>query len=203
MELRLKSYEIDLIDYCLRIVINHYKRPFDLHYKKEFFDRYSQLSIDRLITSRTTDELVDNLKGTEYYDPLKKLQDAQKVTLYDYDLALELYFSLLCGKPVKNVKKEDLELYERDCGSQIDLLNMQWILRAKKYYNMKPADIYLLIIPIHYKLSTAQIKEMVEAAGIEELQTLVSRTRYGRQYHFRKSGHGTDVFRVSASPLSD
>ena len=33
MELRLKSYEIDLIDYCLRIVINHYKRPFDLHYK--------------------------------------------------------------------------------------------------------------------------------------------------------------------------
>lgn len=27
MELRLKSYEIDLIDYCLRIVINHYKRP--------------------------------------------------------------------------------------------------------------------------------------------------------------------------------
>lgn len=42
------------------------------------------------------------------------------------------------------LKKEDLELYERNCGSQIDLLNMQWILRAKKYYNMKPADIYLL-----------------------------------------------------------
>ena len=138
MELRLKSYEIDLIDYCLRIVINHYKRPFDLHYKKEFFDRYSQLSIDRLITSRTTDELVDNLKGTEYYDPLKKLQDAQKVTLYDYDLALELYFFTTLWKARKKMlKKEDLELYERDCGSQIDLLNMQWILRAKKYYNMK------------------------------------------------------------------
>ena len=27
---------------------------------------------------------------------------------------------------------------------------------------------------------------MVEAAGIEELQTLVSQTRYGRQYHFQK-----------------
>ena len=133
MELRLKSYEIDLIDYCLRIVINHYKRPFDLHYKKEFFDRYSQLSIDRLITSRTTDELVDNLKGTEYYDPLKKLQDAQKVTLYDYDLALELYFFTTLWKARKKMlKKEDLELYERDCGSQIDLLNMQWILRAKE-----------------------------------------------------------------------
>ena len=97
---------------------------------------------------------MDNLKGTEYYDPLKKLQDAQKVTLYDYDLALELYFFTTLWKARKKMlKKEDLELYERDCGSQIDLLNMQWILRAKKYYNMKPADIYLLIIPIHYKLS--------------------------------------------------
>ena len=52
---------------------------------------------------------------------------------------------------------------------------------------MKPADIYLLIIPIHYKLSTAQIKEMVEAAGIEELQTAVSGPATGRQYHFQKN----------------
>lgn len=183
MELRLKSYEIDLIDYCLRIVINHYKRPFDLHYKKEFFDRYSQLSIDRLITSRTTDELVDNLKGTEYYDPLKKLQDAQKVTLYDYDLALELYFFTTLWKARKKMlKKEDLELYERNCGSQIDLLNMQWIYRAKKYFNMKPADIYQLILPIHYRLSTDLIKGMVEATTFEELQTLCNQTPYARRY---------------------
>ena len=42
----------------------------------------------------------------------------------------------------------------RDRGSKIDLLNIQWIYRAKKDYNMKPADIYLMLIPIHYKLST-------------------------------------------------
>ena len=58
---------MDLINYCLRIVFNHYDRPFDLDYKKEFFDRYSQLSIDKLITSTTVEELVDNLKDTEYY----------------------------------------------------------------------------------------------------------------------------------------
>ena len=66
----MKSFEINLINYCLRIVINRYKQPFDLNYKKAFFDRYSQISIEKLITSRTTDELIENLKGTEYYDPL-------------------------------------------------------------------------------------------------------------------------------------
>ena len=187
MKLILKSYEIDLINYCLRIVINHYKQPFDLNYKRAFFDRYSQISIEKLITSRTTDELVENLKDTEYYTPLRKLKDARDVTLYDYNLTLDLYYFTSTWKEQKKVlKKADLELFMRDRGSKIDLLNLQWIYRAKKYYNMKPADIYLLLIPIHYKLSTDQVKEMVEAPGLEEFENSVARTYYARHYNFRQ-----------------
>ena len=56
LKLYLKRYEVELINYCLRIVINHYQEPFDLNYKRAFFDRYSQISIEKLIHSRTTDE---------------------------------------------------------------------------------------------------------------------------------------------------
>ena len=183
----MKSYEIDLINYCLRIVINHYKQPFDLNYKRAFFDRYSQISIEKLITSRTTDELVENLKDTEYYVPLRKLKDSQNVTLYDYDLTLNLYYFTTIWKEQKKVlKKADLDLFMRDFGSRIDLLNLQWIYRAKKYYNMKPADIYLLLIPIHYKLSTDLVKELVEAPGLEEFENAVARTSYARHYNFRQ-----------------
>ena len=183
MKLVMKSYEVDLIDYCMTIVINRYKKPFDLNYKREFFDRYSQISIEKLITSHTTDELVENLKGTEYYAPLKKLKDSQDVTLYDYTLTLDLYLFTSTWKEQKKVlKKTDLELFMRDRGSQIDLLNLQWIYRAKKYYNMKPADIYLLLIPIHYKLST----DLVEAPGLEEFEAAVARTIYARHYNFRQ-----------------
>ena len=188
MKLILKSYEIDLINYCLRIVINHYKQPFDLNYKKAFFDRYSQISIEKLITSRTTDALVENLRGTEYYETLQKLKDSQNVTLYDYDLALNLYyFTSIWKEQRKILKKGDLELFMRDCGSKIDMLNMQWIYRAKKYYNMKPADIYLLLIPIHYRLSTEQVKEMVEAPGLDEFQVFVDKTIYARHYNFHQN----------------
>ena len=188
MKLVMKSYEIDLINYCFRIVINHYKQPFDLGYKQPFFDRYSQVSIGKLITSRTTDELVENLKGTEYYEPLRKLRDSQNVTLYDYDLTLNLYYFTSIWKEQKKVlKKDELELFMRDCGSKIDMLNMQWIYRVKKYYNMKPADIYLLLIPIHYKLSTEMVKEMVEAPGLTEFQAVVDRTTYARHYNFHQN----------------
>ena len=171
MKLIMKGYEIELINYCLRIVINHYKKPFDLNYKSAFFDRYSQISIGKLITARTTDELVENLKETEYYAPLKKIKDTDNVTLYDYNLALDLYYYTSTWKEQKKIlKKSDLELFMRDRGSKIDLLNIQWIYRAKKYYNMKPADIYLMLIPIHYKLSTELVKDMVEAPGVEEFE---------------------------------
>ena len=194
MKLLVKNYEIDLINYCLRIVINRYKQPFDINYKRPFFDRYSQISIEKLITSRTTDELVENLKGTEYYAPLKKLKDAQNVTLYDYNLTLDLYFYTSTWKEQKKLlKKKDLELFIHERGSKIDLLNLQWIYRAKKYYNMKPADIYLLLIPIHYKISTDQIKEMVEAPGLEEMQNAVNRTVYAKHYQFRQK---IDTFNI-------
>lgn len=185
LQLYIKRYEIDLINYCFRIVINHYAEPFDLNYKKPFFDRYSQISIEKLITSRTTDELVENLKGTEYYEPLRKLRDSQAVTLFDYDLTLNLYyFSSLWKDRKKVLKKKELEIFTRDCGSKIDLLNLQWIYRAKRYFEMAPADIYSLLVPIHYKVSMDLIKELVEASNIEEFYAAMRKTSYSRHYDF-------------------
>lgn len=185
LSLYVRRYEIDLINYCLRIVINRYDEPFDLNYKKEFFDRYTQVSIDKLITSHTTDELIENLKGTEYYEPLRRLRDSTSVTLFDYDLTLNQYnLSSLWKKRKKILKKKELELYTRECGSKIDLLNVQWIYRAKKYYSMDTADIYTLLVPVHYKISADFIKEMIEAPNIEEFEALLRKTSYARQYDF-------------------
>lgn len=188
LKVYMKRYEIDLINYCFRIVINHYDQPFDLDYKKPFFDKYSNISIEKLITSKTTDELVENLKGTEYHSPLKKLKDSHPVTLFDYDLTLDLYyFSSIWKSRKKMLKKKELEIFTRDCGSEIDLLNLEWIYRAKKYYDMVPADIYSLLIPIHYKISTTLIKELVESSNIEEFYLSMQKTSYSRHYDFEQN----------------
>lgn len=176
-----KRYEIDLINYCLRIVFNHYDVPLDLNYKKEYFDRYSQISIDRLITSRTIEELVDNLKGTEYYEPLQKLRDSDEATLYDYDMALEQYiFRNAWHKQHKLLSKKEREIFSKDCGTKIDLLNLEWIYRAKKYYHMLPPDIYLMMIPIQYRLRADEFKALVEAPSVEQFMQLFKTTYYSR-----------------------
>lgn len=188
LKLYMKRYEVDLINYCSRIVFNHYQEPFDLNHKKPFFDKYSQLSIDRLITARTMDELVEALKGTEYYKPLRKLSENGSSDLFDYDLALDLYyFSSLWKERKKILKKSDLEMFTKSSGSKIDLLNLQWIYRAKKYYALSPADIYSMLIPIQYHLKSAEIKTLVETAGVDEFLVAAQKTYYAKRYSFDNS----------------
>ena len=185
LKLYLKRYEVELINYCLRIVINHYQEPFDLNHKRAFFDRYSQISIEKLIHSRTTDELIENLKGTEYYNTLKKLRDSGKATLFDYDLALNLYYFVSMWKQRKKIlKPKELELFTRDYGAQINMLNIQWIYRAKKYYGLLPPDIYSLTIPVHYRLNIEEFKALVEAPSVEQFEAKLQESYYEKRYRY-------------------
>lgn len=183
-----KRYEVDLINYCLRIVFNHYDAPFDMEYKKRFFDRYSQISIDRLITSGNINELVENLKDTEYYEPLSKIRDSESAILFDYDLALDLYyFSAMWKKESKILKGAEKEIFLKDFGTKLDLLNIQWIYRAKKYYHMLAPDIYALTIPYHYKLRKEEFKGLVEAVTLEEFESKMAQTYYAKRYQLEDS----------------
>ena len=188
LKLYWKRYEIDLINYCLRIVFNHYDKPFDLEYKKEFFDRYSQISIDRLITSKNIDELVDNLRDTEYYDALARIKDSGAGTLFDYDLALDLYyFSTMWKKGKRVLKGHEQKIFLKDYGTKIDLLNLQWIYRAKKYYHMLPPDIYSMTIPIHYRVRVEEFKSLVETPTLEQFETEVGKTYYAGKYDYMQA----------------
>ncbi len=183
LNLYLKRYEVELINYCLRIIFNHSAQPFDLTYKKPFFDRYSKISIDRLIAAEDISGLIDALEGTDYYIPLNRLREAQAHTLYDFDLALNLYYYTAIWKMRKKLLKgKELEIFTKDVGYKIDLMNLQWIYRAKKYYNMSPADIYEILIPVQYKLRPEMFRNLVEAATLEEVITLFRSTPYGVHY---------------------
>jgi len=183
LKLYLRHYEVDLINYCLRIVINHYQEPFDINYKKAFFDKYSKISIEKLITSRTTDQLIENLKGTEYYTPLKSLQDSRSVTLFDYDLTLNLYCYMVAWKTRAKIKnKKERDLFVNEWGTMIDLLNLEWIYRAKKYYNMKAIDIFAIIIPNHYRIPTDMIKEIVEAPTVDDCIKAIGKSFYANRF---------------------
>jgi len=184
LRLYLMEFEVDLINYCFRIVINHYKEPFDLNYKKEFFDHFSHISIDKLITSRTTDELVENLKGTPYYEPLSTLKTKEGVTLFDYDLTMNLFFlSLIWKKRSTIIGQKDKDIFVKEWGTIIDMLNLEWIYRAKKYYKLTPEETFAIIVPMQYRIPSDLFMELVQADDLDSYMSSIQKTIYATRYN--------------------
>ena len=112
------------------------------------------------------EELISTLDGTDYQKVLNDVYRSNSRELFDYELALDMfYFADMWHRVKRGMKAEDQQAILSSAGTQIDTLNLQWIYRAKKYYHMSAAQVYAMIIPIHYRLSREQIKRMAPNCG--------------------------------------
>lgn len=183
MALYFKRYELSVLKDCLRKVFDEGKAQLDLSLFQDFFDRHSKMNLEKLTSSSTVEELVNNLQGSEYYHPLKKLGTDYQPRIFDYGMALDqYYFANIWSVKEKLFKRRDLEEITKAYGNKFDMLNLQWIFRSKKYYHMGPADIYALLIPVHYRLSKKEISSLVEASDEEEFRKILDTTYYKKRF---------------------
>lgn len=183
LDLYFKRYEISIMKHCLTKILDHREVDLDLSMFKDFFDRHSKLDISALAASTSVEEFIANLKGSEYYKSLARLSKIETPTLFDYEMTLDLYyFTLIWKVKDKILSKADLEQITRAYGSKFDLLNLQWIYRARMFYNMSPPDIYALMIPVNYKLKKEEISALVEAENDDRFSAALAGTYYGVHY---------------------
>lgn len=183
------QFEVAMIKRCLRDTFDKRIVPVNYRPYQAFFLQFSGFDLVDLGSSGSLEELIAKLKGTDYYQPLSLVYDSQKTTLYDYELALDLfYFSKQWKDRGKYLKGKDRELITQSLGTKIDLLNIQWVYRAKKFYHLTAADIYALVIPIHYKLKKTELVSLVEAETLEEFMTLVNATFYKKYEEMDSQG---------------
>lgn len=178
-----KRFEISTLKKFLRMIFNENDIIKDFNTTKRFFKNHSKIQIEKVSKSLTTSELVANLKGTEYYDVFSKLENLTSPTLFDYELALDHHFfqdfwrnkdKLLKGKELNNITK----IY----GHKIDLLNIQWIYRSKRYYQLSNSELFAILISVNYKLTKEEVKKLVETTSLDEFSQVLDLTFYGKKY---------------------
>ena len=141
------------------------------------------MDIVRLNNSLTLEDFLQAISGSIFYPVLQQAYQSGSASLPDYEsLFDQFYFCTLWKEKNKLLKGIDQAVVTTTVGSRIDLLNIRWIYRSKKYYRMSNEMIYSMLIPCYYKLHPAQIKEMVETNTVEELIPLLHNTYYGRRY---------------------
>ncbi len=183
LSLYFKRYELTLLKECMRYIFDHRDVTIDISAYKKFYQRHSKLDIERMAACTTIEELMESIKGSEYYMPMSSVSNQENSLLFDYAMALDLYyFNLIWRTKDKIFTGNDLAEITKAYGGKFDLLNLQWIHRSKQYYQMAPADIYSLLIPANYKLKKQDITALVEAPTMEDFNQILAKTYYGIHY---------------------
>lgn len=143
----------------------------------------NNINYDKLILSKDLYGVVEELKNTKYYKHIYPLVGTiRQEGLFRIETTLDfVYFSSL-RKFIKKLRKEDSEIIHKITGIYSDLLNIQWVIRGKKYYNLTPEVLLNYTIYDGYKLNINKIKELCYAANSEELFKLITRTPYGNVF---------------------
>lgn len=184
LDLYSKRYEIRVLKEIMTNLYDHRDTdPVDITPYSDFFRTHSKMNPDALIGCRNMDELIDALKGNEFYKPLSQIRNREKALLFDYGMALDLcYFTQIWKVRKKLFNGHDLEEITLTYGEKFDMLNLQFIQRSRLCFNMPPTAVLTLLIPVNYKLHQDEIEALITASTQEEFQRIFSRTYYGRKY---------------------
>lgn len=196
LECYFRKFEISVIKRALRRIFNHGDRTGESRELRIFFQKLSDIHMEELSQAKTIPELLRALRDTSYKKVFLKLDNAKETTLFDYEMALDLfYFSEIWKQKDKILKGADLEMLTRTFGSQIDLLNLTWICRAKKYYQLPVTFIYSLVIPVAYRLHDEEIRALATADDEKELEEILAHTYYGKHFGELTGGELEKLYR--------
>ena len=202
LDLYFKHYEVEVIKKLLRHMLGGREGQTDLSMFQGFFEKHSELDLETLCRAKNFSEFTEALEGTVYGKLLSQMQEKGQTGLFDCELKLDLfYFQLLWKLRNKLLSRTERKILDDCFGSRLDLLNIQWICRARSFYRLSQAEIYALLIPVHYRLRADKVKLLVEAEDDAKFFAVLRETPYGKQEELQ-TGQMPDIQLLSNQMLN-
>ncbi|MDX1357991.1 MAG: V-type ATPase subunit [Clostridia bacterium] len=134
----------------------------------------------RLLKSKDSMDFINNLEGTEYYDVLKPFAaDNVTINLFNIEMVLDLnYFKYLHKRMKKYLHGSDKKPLEDSFGIKTDVLNILWIYRCKKFYDIPKEIIRSYVLPYNASLKRETLGQLIDTDDLEEFAEIVSATKY-------------------------
>ena len=124
-------------------------------------------------TVQDFDDFFLAIKRMKYNKILKKYQEKENINVFEVENEIDkLYFETLYDRI------KDIENLEKIIGSEIDLLNVSWIYRTKKYYHYKEEKLKKILINRNYKLNPKIIDKLIKTNSYNEFKQIMNETIY-------------------------
>ena len=181
LELYFRRYELSILKTCLRGIAGGMEQELKLEEFGTFFQQHSKLDLHQICQKQTLEQWIASLKGSSYYAPLAALEQKGNVSPTDCETVLDMsYFTSSWRINKRYLKKDEQKIITQCFGTRMDMLNIQWIYRAKKYYGLSGAQIISVLIPIRFHLTKEQVTRMAQAESLDEFFNVLKTTHYGK-----------------------
>ena len=182
MKLYFKRYEVSLIKRAFRLAADQKSILPILFGAEDFFRKYSKLNLQELDDANSLPEAIAALEGSEYYEPLSKLE-SEEPSLFDLEMALDMYYFGQIWKRRETIAKgEDLAVLTESFGAKFDMINLNWIARSRRFRGLTQADVIAMLIPVEHHLHRREIRELTAAESREAFAETVAGTWYAKRY---------------------
>ena len=171
------GYEIELIKLMIRTVNREMKLSINV---SDYYEKHMTIDVDKLFAAQNFVGVIESLKDTQYEKVLSPfLKGTDYLNIFNIEMTLDVYYyKVAWSLKDKLLKGEDKALVADTLGREIDLLNLMFIIRSKRYYQTSKEYMYAFILPIRYKLTEKQIKLILEAPTVEQSMELIETTAY-------------------------
>ncbi len=146
-----RQYEVATLKHALRLWFERTVRGRSVDDKVAYLLREDPVgfNVDNVINSEGADSVRAELAGTPY-EPvvstaLKDLESEQ--TLFTVEVHLDRWYFAHLLETADTLGRRDTEVAKRLVGIQIDLQNVDWLVRMKQYYDLGDEQLKRCLIP--------------------------------------------------------
>lgn len=157
---------------------------------------YSAFSVDvkALLSLSNVTDFMENLKNTVYRRAFSHFDKDFELSPFDFETALDCFYyqyawnftsKYLTGTDKKNVK--------RFLGNEIDIQNILWLIRSRKYYKFDKSIVKSKLIPVCYRLKKDKLSAMADVSGTEALYAEIASTPYAKYFESQNGGFEKNI----------
>ena len=176
-----ERFEIENLKHALRLWFDVRIRGRKIDVGYLIRDRvHRDLPLDRIVNATGLEEASAALAGTPYSELVSERSAAvtQSRSLFPVEIALDHYFYRQLLARVEGLVTRDREIARRMIGAEIDLANINWLIRFKGFYKLAPEQALACAIPAGIHLSPQAVAEAYASDNPSTVLTELVRRRY-------------------------
>ena len=179
----LYQFEIDNLKNAIRLKFDRRirKRSIDAGVHYIVYDRIiHDTPIDIIMNADDFDEIAGVCLGTPYSRIIKKYSHTveSKGSLFRMEIAFDHFYYGNLLAAIDKLDRTDRAIAVRLVGVEIDLQNINWIIRLKNFYDLPLDAVLATIVPGGFNLNQAIIGELYEAQNVESVLQGFVKGRY-------------------------